>query len=150
MRRLVLAVALLLAGAASAQAATVPTSPVYDSHGRIIDTPLAPPQTLTNDRAIAIFLAYPKVRDWLKRYPTKNRTTDSEFHDDGRYWQVNVWWEQAGEIATGRVDDATHTVTEAWTGPQVAWKMARGYTGAFGGVNTVFHVESSSTVSVGS
>jgi hypothetical protein len=25
-------------------------------------------------------------------------------------------------------------VTEAWTGPQVAWKMARGYRGAFGGV----------------
>jgi hypothetical protein len=24
-------------------------------------------------------------------------------------------------------------VTEAWTGPQVAWKMARGYDGAFGG-----------------
>src|SRR5205807_4542673 len=40
---------------------------------------------------------------------------------------------KAGEIATGRVDDATATVTEAWTGPQVAWKMARGYKGAFGG-----------------
>jgi len=24
-------------------------------------------------------------------------------------------------------------VTESWTGPQVAWKMARGYEGAFGG-----------------
>ena len=24
-------------------------------------------------------------------------------------------------------------MTEAWTGPQVAWKMARGYDGAFGG-----------------
>ncbi len=38
-----------------------------------------------------------------------------------------------GEIATGRVDDATGTVVEAWTGAQVAWKMARGYKGAFGG-----------------
>ena len=31
------------------------------------------------------------------------------------------------------MDDTTGVVTEAWTGPQVAWKMARGYDGAFGG-----------------
>ncbi|MCW3003664.1 MAG: hypothetical protein JWQ20_2962, partial [Conexibacter sp.] len=30
------------------------------------------------------------------------------------------------------VDDATGGITEAWTGPQVAWTMARGYPGAFG------------------
>src|SRR5437764_40881 len=36
-------------------------------------------------------------------------------------------------IAEGTVDDASGVVTEAWTGPQVAWKMARGYKGAFGG-----------------
>ena len=33
----------------------------------------------------------------------------------------------------GKVADTTGVVTEAWTGPQVAWKMARGYPGAFGG-----------------
>jgi hypothetical protein len=48
-----------------------------------------------------------------------------------------VWWKQgkedAGQIADGRVEDRTGRVTEAWTGPQVAWKMARGYEGAFGG-----------------
>ncbi len=37
------------------------------------------------------------------------------------------------EIAEGKVDDLTGQVTEAWTGPQVAWKMARGGGGAFGG-----------------
>jgi Glycosyltransferase family 87 len=31
------------------------------------------------------------------------------------------------------VDDATGHVSEAWTGPQVAWSMARGREGAFGG-----------------
>jgi hypothetical protein len=31
------------------------------------------------------------------------------------------------------VDDETGIVTEAWTGPQVAWKMARGGEGSFGG-----------------
>ena len=46
-------------------------------------------------------------------------------------WQVSF---TAGgdELAQVHVDDATGTVTEAWTGPQVAWKMARGYAGAFG------------------
>jgi len=135
-RRLVLAVALFLAAAASARAADVPTQPVYDAHGRIIQTPLAPPEqptVLTKERAAAIFLAYPKVRRWLTRYPTHDRMTDAEFNKDFRYWQVNVWWGKAGEIATGRVDDATSSVTEAWTGPQVAWGMARGSPGAFGG-----------------
>lgn len=31
------------------------------------------------------------------------------------------------------VEDSTGRVSEAWTGPQVAWKMARGRDGAFGG-----------------
>jgi hypothetical protein len=31
------------------------------------------------------------------------------------------------------IEDTTRRVTEAWTGPQVAWKMARGREGAFGG-----------------
>jgi hypothetical protein len=30
------------------------------------------------------------------------------------------------------IDDASGVVLEAWTGPQVAWKMARGYSGQFG------------------
>src|SRR5581483_5791492 len=34
---------------------------------------------------------------------------------------------------TGDVDESTGVVTQAWTGPQVAWTMARGYKGAFGG-----------------
>ena len=136
MRRLLVVVALLLAAAGSARAASVPTQPVYDAQGRIIETPLAPPEqptALTRERATAVFLAYPKVRDWLRRYPTKDRTTDAQFNQDARYWQVNVWWGKAGEIATGRVDDGSGQVTEAWTGPQVAWTMARGYPGAFGG-----------------
>ena len=30
------------------------------------------------------------------------------------------------------IDDATGSVTQVWTGFQVAWTMARGYAGAFG------------------
>jgi hypothetical protein len=136
MRRTVVAIAVFLVAAGSAHAAETVTQPVYDSRGHIVKTPLAPPEqptVLTQARAQAIFLAYPKVRDWLKRYPTKNRIVNAEFNKTYRYWEVNAWWGAAGEIATGRVDDASRTVTEAWTGPQVAWKMARGYKGAFGG-----------------
>jgi hypothetical protein len=85
---------------------------------------------LTKSQAIQIFVGYDKVADWLTRYPP-NPTTDATFAN-GK-WTVNVWSGQAGEIATGSVDDATGAVLEAWTGPQVAWKMARGTNGAFGG-----------------
>jgi hypothetical protein len=85
---------------------------------------------LTRSQAIARFLAYSKVRDWLKRYPP-HPTTDATYSTGS--WTVNVWSGKAGEIATGNVDDVTGAVTEAWTGPQVAWRMARGYGGAFGG-----------------
>ena len=87
------------------------------------------------------------MADWLDRYPAKGRITDATYESDsskctagtqGGCWTVHVWWKKndkvdAGEIAQGKVDDLTQHVTEAWTGPQVAWKMARGYEGAFGG-----------------
>ena len=85
---------------------------------------------LTRDQAIQIFVGYDKVADWLTRYPPKP-TTDATYANGA--WTVNVWSGAAGEIATGKVDDATGSVLEAWTGPQVAWKMARGTNGAFGG-----------------
>jgi hypothetical protein len=50
-------------------------------------------------------------------------------------WQVS-WFTgkgaQSKEIAQVYVNDATGTVTQTWTGFQVAWTMARGYAGAFG------------------
>lgn len=48
-------------------------------------------------------------------------------------WLVKVWSGRAGQVAQIVVDDASGWVVEAWTGPQVAWKMARGAEGAFGG-----------------
>jgi hypothetical protein len=88
---------------------------------------------LTEQRATAAFLRHGKVSDWLDRYPKRGRVTDADYERKRRSWTVRVWWGEAGEIATGKVDDASGRVTEAWTGPQVAWKMARGYDGAFGG-----------------
>jgi hypothetical protein len=135
MRRLALVAALALLLPAAAHAAPVPKQPVYDSKGRLIQVPYVPQSQrhLTEKRALAIFLAYPKVRDWLERYPVKDRVTEATFSKPYNNWTVKVWWGEAGEIATGRIDDATGYVTEAWTGPQVAWSMARGGDGAFGG-----------------
>jgi hypothetical protein len=84
----------------------------------------------TKEQAVALFLANGKVADWLKRYPP-NPGTDATFAQGA--WTVHVTSGKAGEIATGKIDDGTGAVVEAWTGPQVAWKMARGYPGAFGG-----------------
>jgi hypothetical protein len=91
-----------------------------------------PTQRLTEQRAIAIFRREPKVADWLDRYPPKP-ITSADFDPDTREWSVKIWSGAAGQIALGTVDDVTGDVTEAWTGPQVAWKMARGTPGAFGG-----------------
>jgi hypothetical protein len=135
-RRSLLAAALLLLAFVPAATAASPVVPVYDGQGRVVQTPFAPvvqKQALTEARATAVFLAAPKVKRWVGRYPKaslkKEATYDSTFRD----WEIKVWSGPAGEIATGRIDDASGVVTEAWTGPQVAWKMGRGGGAAFGG-----------------
>jgi hypothetical protein len=143
-RSLFFAIALLaLAGAAAAPVlaggvTTSPPAPVYDKHGRLIQTPFVPEQLgrpqLSKTAAIHIFVQDPKVADWLSRYPVKGRTyDDTSYERASQEWTVKIWSGDAGEIAEGKVFDPTGAVTEAWTGPQVAWGMARGTPGAFGG-----------------
>ena len=125
----VLALATTVALALGASAVATAASP---KHKPLPASSLQPPeQRLTKPEVTRIFLTYGKVASWLDRYPKKGRTTDATYANGS--WKVNVWWGVAGEIATGRVDDKSGAVAEAWTGPQVAWKMARGYSGAFGG-----------------
>jgi hypothetical protein len=136
-----------VAVAVLAAAAFVPTASAASS-----PTSASKPR-LTKERATALFLGDDKVADWVGRYPRKGRVTDATYEADaskcsagaqGGCWTVHVWWSKnkhvdAGEIAQGKVDDRSTRITEAWTGPQVAWKMARGYDGAFGGkkINTL-------------
>ena len=87
---------------------------------------------LTEDQATTIALDDPKVADWLERYPP-DPSTSAKFDPVRKQWTVKAWSGDAGQIALVRVEDLTGRVTEAWTGPQVAWKMARGRPGAFGG-----------------
>jgi hypothetical protein len=105
--------------------------------GTTTTNPLTPPASvsgakphLSRTEVIARFLAVPKVHDWLERYPPKP-VTDASYKLG--VWTVLVWSGKAGEVAQGTVDDASGGVTEALTGPQVAWGMARGVNGAFGG-----------------
>lgn len=89
---------------------------------------------LTEEDAIGRALANAKIADWLDRYPAEGLTEEAELDEDSGVWTVKVWSDlpDAGQVALAKVDDASGAVTEAWTGPQVAWKMARGYDGAFG------------------
>jgi len=56
--------------------------------------------------------------------------THSASLTDGN-WEVG-YFADGREVALVVVDRATGSVRESWTGYQVAWKMARGYSGAFG------------------
>jgi hypothetical protein len=134
----VAALAALLVGAvvsfpftASADPTSTSLPPVLVQPAPSMEPPAKP--QLTEPAAVHRFLAAAKVRDWVGRYPKSSLVTDGQFHSATADWTVSVWSGPAGEIATGRVDDTTGQVTEAWTGPQVAWLMARGQTGAFGG-----------------
>ena len=46
-------------------------------------------------------------------------------------WEIGYFADDK-EVALAIVDPRTGRVRESWTGYQVAWKMARGYSGAFG------------------
>jgi hypothetical protein len=137
-RRIVLIVICVLAVAPAAHAATTSvTAPVYDGKGHLVQTPFAPSPNaahLTKAHVLALVKKDPKVAAWLTRYPDKNGLQDEETYDSKTAsWTVKMWLGKAGEIVEAKVDDASGVVTESWTGPQVAWKMARGYKGAFGG-----------------
>ena len=125
----------LVAGWAPGALAAPPGLSIGAPQDRLAGTPSAPPtggEVLTRAQALSRFLVYPKVKRWLDRYPPRP-TTDATYDASTRRWRVHVWSGRAGEIATGRVEDPSGRVLEAWTGPQVAWRMARGSPGAFGG-----------------
>lgn len=73
----------------------------------------------------------PRIVDELRRHP---RAILYEYTKGPGRWQVS--WFSPGrnpkELAQVYVNDASGRVTEAWTGFQVTWTMARGYPGAFG------------------
>jgi hypothetical protein len=94
--------------------------------------------TLTAARVLALARADPRVKAQLRMHP---RWLAYEYTHGSGTWQVS--WFSAGkpqrELMQVYVDDRSATVTQVWTGYQVAWGMARGYPGAFGRrVNALF------------
>jgi hypothetical protein len=114
------------APAVSSQA-TDPNTPV------LVPSAQTPPSgyRLTAAEVQRIAARAPKIVDELRRHP---RAIPYEYTKGPGRWQVS--WFSVGrgprELAQVYVDDASGKVTEAWTGFQVAWTMARGYPGAFG------------------
>jgi hypothetical protein len=113
-------------------AATVPT----DNNAVVWPSQLDEPpvgRRLSGRQAQAIASRNAKVMAAVKKHPTAK----PEVFLKGRTrWQVSWFTPGTGkkriEIAQVYIDDATGAITEAWSGPQVAWTMARGYPGAFG------------------
>ena len=141
MRRAALVALAALVLAPAAVAAPTPTSAVYDSKGHLVQTEFAPPDTsphLSKKKASDIALRFPKVAAWLKHYP-RVISYDASYDPKSLNWTVHVYSARAGEVARVTVDDASAAVTQAFTGAQVAWGMARGGPGAFGGTKINNH-----------
>jgi hypothetical protein len=68
----------------------------------------------------------PKVIGEKTEHP--GLSPSATFNDEK--WEVG-WFEDDHEYALVKVDPKTGKVTESWTGYQVAWEMARGYSGEF-------------------
>jgi hypothetical protein len=90
-----------------------------------------PGYVMTADQATAIASRVPKIVA-LKR--AHRGMFPNAFEKSGGRWQVSFYThgKNPKEIGLVYVLDSSGRVTEAWTGPQVAWTMARGYAGAFG------------------
>ncbi|HUJ35039.1 MAG TPA: hypothetical protein VLW51_07510 [Solirubrobacteraceae bacterium] len=113
---------------------TVTTTTVADPNAPVLVTqPNVPPKgyRLTASEVEKIAAATLTIKAELKRHPN---AIPYEYTKGPGQWQVS--WFSSGrhqvELAQVYIDDATGSVTQVWTGFQVAWTMARGYAGAFG------------------
>jgi hypothetical protein len=94
--------------------------------------------TLTAARVLALASADARVKAQLRTHP---KLLAYEYTHGSGTWQVS-WFSRGKpqrELLQVYIDDQSGTVTQVWTGFQVAWGMARGYPGAFGRrVNALF------------
>jgi hypothetical protein len=120
--------ALAAAGLAVAIAATA--APAYAAELKQPESQDDPPPgfTLTAREANAIAGRDDKVQDVRQAHPSLRPT--AYIRSPGR-WQVS-WFADGDELVQVHVHDRTGGILESWSGDQVAWRMARGYEGAFG------------------
>ena len=93
-------------------------------------SPTRPPRDhfLNAVQATRIAAREPRLREELRGRDGVKREAYAK--GPGR-WQVS-WFDDGDEIAQVIVDEREGRAIEVWTGPQVAWQMARGLEGAFG------------------
>jgi hypothetical protein len=93
-------------------------------------SPTRPPRDhfLNARQAAALAARSAKLKEELRKHDRVRRETFAK--GPGR-WQVS-WYADGDEIAQVIVDERAGRAIEVWTGPQVAWQMARGLDGAFG------------------
>lgn len=84
------------------------------------------PNDITSAEALAAASQDPNVHKEEAEHP--NLVPSPTFKNEK--WEVG-WFEGEHEYALVMVDPKTGKVTESWTGYQVAWEMARGYSGEF-------------------
>jgi hypothetical protein len=84
---------------------------------------------VTRSEAIAAADEDPTVLEEERRHGPLAATASLN-EEDGR-WEV-AYFSHGEELVLVYVGLQSGEVTESWTGYQVAWKMARGYSGAFG------------------
>lgn len=87
----------------------------------------AEPEQITRAAAIAAADRDAKVREQERQHGELAATAAL---NEGK-WEV-AYFEDGEQRALVVVDPGSGEVLESWTGYQVAWKMARGYSGAFG------------------
>ena len=120
--------ALAAAGLALAFAAPAPPAHAADLERPARDDVAPAGYTLTARQATAIAARDAKVRRARETLPGLRPTA---YTDAPGRWQVS-WFADDKERVQVLVDDRTRAILESWAGYQVAWKMARGYEGAFG------------------
>jgi hypothetical protein len=92
---------------------------------------------LSSDQVLAIADRLAKMRAVRREY---RGSFGDVYLKGGFQWQVS-YFDKSGkkEIGLVVIDDLSRRVAEQWTGFQIAWTMARGYPGAFGGhVNALY------------
>ncbi len=128
LRRRRIAAARLAALAAAAFLALAPAARADELKQPASPTKPPPGYSRTAQKAIRIADLTAEVRSERAK---RGRMTAAAYTTGTRRWQVS-YFQGRRERAQVLIEDRDGSVVEAWTGPQVAWKMARGYEGAFG------------------
>jgi hypothetical protein len=89
----------------------------------------AEPPPIKQAQAIEIAKQDPKAIAALEEHP--NLAPSASRNEGTGLWEVG-FFSGDDEVVQVVIDPVTGNILESWTGYQVAWRMARGYPGAFG------------------